>query len=83
MGCFYFDESRHTKANFILGAFAYSEIALEGDVAEALRQSRLEPGVEEFKSGATSVSNARNPTVFMRASCPLAPSDTALRLPGR
>lgn len=52
MGCFYFDESLHSKANFILGAFAYSETALEGYVADALRQSGLEPGVDEFKSGA-------------------------------
>src|SRR5579871_57693 len=52
MGYFYFDESVHSQANFILGAFAYSETALEGYVAKALRQSGLQPGAEEFKSGA-------------------------------
>lgn len=52
MGYFYFDESVHPDANFILGAFAYSESALEAPVAEALLQSGLEPRVDEFKSGA-------------------------------
>src|SRR6267154_472279 len=51
MGSFYFDESIHPQANCILGAFAYSETALDGYVADALQRSGLKPGVEEFKSG--------------------------------
>ena len=51
MGFFYFDESVHTRAKFVLGAFTYSETSLDGPVADALRQSGLEPYVDEFKSG--------------------------------
>lgn len=51
MGFFYFDESVHPRGNFVLGAFAYSEISLALPVADALRQSGLTPYVDEFKSG--------------------------------
>jgi hypothetical protein len=40
-----------SRANFILGAFAYSEAALDGYVADALHRSGLKPGEDEFKSG--------------------------------
>src|SRR5258708_27278197 len=50
MGYFHFDESVHTTANFTLGAFVYSEEPLDTLVAEALLQSGLIPGVDEFKS---------------------------------
>lgn len=52
MGAFYFDESIHPKAKFALGVFAYSEVPLDGPVADALRQSGLTPLVDEFKSSA-------------------------------
>jgi hypothetical protein len=52
MGFFYFDESVHPNSKFVLGAFAYSEVSLDGPVSEALRQSGLTPRVDEFKSGA-------------------------------
>lgn len=51
MGFFYFDESVHAKANFALGAFAYSESSLDQPISDALRQSGLEPCIDEFKSG--------------------------------
>ena len=59
MGFFYFDESVHPKCRFILGAFAYSEDSLDGPVSDALRQSGLTPGVDEFKSGAHMDDNPR------------------------
>ena len=52
MGFFYFDESIHPRANFSIGAFAYSEELLDLVVGDALRQSGLIPGVHEVKSGA-------------------------------
>ena len=52
MGFFYFDESARPKCDFVLGAFAYSEDSLDGPVTDALQQSGLIPGVDEFKSGA-------------------------------
>jgi hypothetical protein len=51
MGFFYFDESIHERAGFILGAFVYSEADLSKPVAEALSSLGLQPGVDEFKSG--------------------------------
>lgn len=53
MSSFYFDESIHHQANFILGAFVYSDVDLDADVAEALEQSGLRPGIDEFKSGSS------------------------------
>ena len=51
MGYFYFDESVHSRAHFALGAFAYSEVALDNAVADALQSVGLRPGVDEFGSG--------------------------------
>lgn len=51
MGHFYFDESVHPRGGFVLGAFAYSEVALDIAIADALRSVGLKPGVDEFKSG--------------------------------
>jgi hypothetical protein len=51
MGFFYFDESVHSKAHFVLGAFAYSETSLEDPVAVALSDAGLKPFIDEFKSG--------------------------------
>jgi hypothetical protein len=51
MGFFYFDESVHSRGDFTLGAFAYSETSLDQHVAEALDQSGLNPYEDEFKSG--------------------------------
>jgi hypothetical protein len=52
MGFFYFDESIHPKGKFSLGAFVYSERALDDPVAQALQECGLKPCVEEFKSRA-------------------------------
>ena len=51
MGFFHFDESLHPGGQFALEAFAYSEEPLDAIVREALYQSGLTPGVDEFKSG--------------------------------
>src|ERR1700687_1298180 len=51
MGFFHFDESLHPEAQFALGAFVYSEESLDATISEALYQSGLIPGVDEFKSG--------------------------------
>ncbi len=58
MGFFHFDESVHPTAKFALGAFVYSEEPLDDLVGDALHQSGLTPGVDEFKS---SVRMDRNP----------------------
>ena len=52
MGFFYFDESIHSRGKFCLGAFVYAEDSLESTVAAALRESGLQPWVDEFKSSA-------------------------------
>jgi hypothetical protein len=51
MGFFYFDESIHPSGKFSLGAFVYCESSLDSEIAEALCQSGLTPGKDEFKSG--------------------------------
>jgi hypothetical protein len=77
VGYFCFDESIHPRAEFALGAFAYSEAPLDGLVSDALRESGLTPGVEEFKSGARMdrelrQANARNLLQgIFRANCRL------------
>jgi hypothetical protein len=50
-GFFYFDESIHPRGKFSLGAFVYCESSLDSEIADALRQSGLAPGKDEFKSG--------------------------------
>lgn len=52
MGFFYFDESIQQRAGFIIGAFVYSETDLTPPVFEAIATAGLQPGVDEFKSGA-------------------------------
>ena len=52
MGFFYFDESIHQRGKFALGSFVYSETSLDCSVINALLESGLIPGVDEFKSGA-------------------------------
>lgn len=57
MGYFYFDESIHERAEFILGAFVYSGVDLTPMVFEKLRQVGLQPGVDEFKSSSIMSTN--------------------------
>jgi len=52
MGFFYFDESIHPNAKFTLGAVVSAEHDLDEVVAGALRKGGLNPGIDEFKSGA-------------------------------
>ena len=59
MGFFYFDESIHERAAFILGAFVYSETDLSGAVADALSAVGLRPGADEFKSGGRDANRQR------------------------
>ena len=51
MGFFYFDESIQQRAEFIVGAFVYSETDLTPAVFKAISGAGLEPRVDEFKSG--------------------------------
>ncbi len=51
MGYFYFDESIHSKGEFILGAFVYSQNDVNGRVEEAIKSCGLVPGIDEYKSG--------------------------------
>lgn len=57
MGDFYFDESIHERAGFILGAYAYSQSSPEDRVSAALKRAGLRPGFDEFKSGAHMATN--------------------------
>lgn len=57
MGYFYFDESIHPRAGFIIGAFVYSATSLDPAVAATLATMGLRPGVDEFKSGARADAN--------------------------
>ena len=50
MGYFYFDESIHERAGFVLGAFVYAAEDVDQRVREALSSAGLTPGVDEFKS---------------------------------
>jgi hypothetical protein len=66
VGFFYFDESLHPKAKFALGVFVYSEECLDDRVSEALTESGLRPGIDEYKSGTLidlnpKLLSARNP----------------------
>lgn len=51
MGNFYFDESIHDKAGFILGAYIYSDSDPTSLIENAIKKCELTPGVDEFKSG--------------------------------
>ncbi|UGX86174.1 DUF3800 domain-containing protein [Phyllobacterium meliloti] len=50
MGYFYFDESIHETAGFIVGAFVYSEIDLTPLVLDAIETAGLRPKLDEYKS---------------------------------
>lgn len=50
MGFIYFDESKHKNANFVLGAFVYSETDLGSLVENALINNNYDPNNQEFKS---------------------------------
>ncbi|MFH0777999.1 MAG: hypothetical protein V2A71_05135 [Candidatus Eisenbacteria bacterium] len=52
MGFFYFDESIHDRAGFILGAWVCSQSDLTPVVNKAIAEAGLQPGMHEFKSGA-------------------------------
>lgn len=47
----YFDESKHTRGGFTLGAFVIAGADAHDAVAQALTLHGLVPGVDEFKSG--------------------------------
>jgi hypothetical protein len=66
MGYFYFDESIHDGAGFIIGAYVYSERDITPLVVEAVRSAGLEPGVDEFKSRSMMKENPRQ--VILRGS---------------
>jgi hypothetical protein len=51
MGYFYFDESIHSKGEFILGAFVYSKDDVNEQVEDAIKSCGLVPGIDEYKSG--------------------------------
>lgn len=51
MGYFYFDESKHRKEGFILGAFVYAESDPNRLIIKSIKHCGLTPGVDEFKSG--------------------------------
>lgn len=50
MGDFYFDESIHDKAGFIIGAYVYSDKDISSLIFSALGEVGLVPGEDEFKS---------------------------------
>lgn len=50
MGYLYFDDSKHSKCNFYLGAFVYSDIDLDNIIVEYIKSSGLNPSIDEFKS---------------------------------
>jgi hypothetical protein len=52
VGTFYFDESIHVLGEFIVGVFVYTNRNIDSDIDKALTLACLEPGIEEFKSGA-------------------------------
>jgi hypothetical protein len=57
MGYCYFDETIRQNAGFIVGAWVYSNSYLTPDVFSALNEAGLQPGVDEFKSGARMTHN--------------------------
>lgn len=52
MGYFYFDETIQERGGFIIGAFVYASNDMTPEVYSAIDQVGLQPGVDEFKSGA-------------------------------
>jgi hypothetical protein len=59
MGIFYFDESIHPTAGFILGAFVWYLADPSDQIQEALIKAGLRPGLDEFKSSARMDRNPR------------------------
>jgi hypothetical protein len=57
MGFFYFDESIHSSAGFVLGAWVACQTDPTERVNEALLRAGLRPGLDEFKSGARMLGN--------------------------
>jgi hypothetical protein len=57
MGYFFFDESLHRRGGFILGAYVYCPSSPAPAVDEALSASGLTPGIDEYKSGASMLSD--------------------------
>lgn len=49
-GFIYYDESKHPKAEFYLGAFIYSERDLNKEISQHISTSGLDPNKDEFKS---------------------------------
>ena len=58
MGYFYFDESIHERAGFILGAYVFSPHELTPHVFRKLEAVGLRPGIDEYKSSAKMSENA-------------------------
>lgn len=52
MGYLYFDDSKHPRAAFSLGAFVYCDENPNNEVHNVLRKYDLVPGSDEFKSSA-------------------------------
>lgn len=57
MGFLFFDESKHPKRGFHVGAFAYCPHDPTSDIDALLKRSGLQPGVDEFKSSSRMDSN--------------------------
>ena len=52
MGHFYFDESIQERGGFIIGAFVFASDDITPAVFAAIEAAKLQPRVDEFKSGA-------------------------------
>jgi len=59
VGFFYFDESIHSRGEFILGAWVYAEENLNDLVHGALKEVGLIPNEDEFKSSALMLENPK------------------------
>ena len=59
MGFFYFDESIHPSAGFILGAWVACQTDPTERANDPLLKAGLRPGVDEYKSGARMQGNPR------------------------
>lgn len=49
-GFIYYDDSKHPKADFFMGAFIYSERDLNEEISQYISSSGLDPNKDEFKS---------------------------------
>lgn len=61
MGYFFFDDSVHPRGGFVLGAWVYVEDDPQERIADLLTAAGLEPGRDEFKSGAHMGRDPRQP----------------------